>query len=654
MRPSSITVVVSSSALLLTAAAQADVTIANYVSDNSFNYQIAHMPDLDQKRDGLANDGGCHCVPTSVMNLLAYAANHGFGEIPPSPHYWQANENHELGTTMIFFMGQLMDTDWDPVPDPNVCGTGGGEANTGLASWLAGYDGLLINDHLADGDFSTNFVNAAKALIAGHIGTASYGRYEVQGDFKGIPIVKRVGGHATTAVKCIRNAGGMTLGVRDPADTSDSITQQSPFTTRNIAITNLQVIIVDSDGIPTGGGVMSAMDYPSDDGKIRLLDGFRTLRPMDGYTFSSSLSVFQLHQPESFTVGPMLDPHPTPTGTGVIAAEIHPQHGEFVLICAASEVVPQTAHRLNPLNNQSQPIGLPGAPLSMAMGRKGSIYFCFSVGSGPIQCARQKLPTDWNETPANPMIVTLPFQGADAMAYDDATDRVAIFASGPRRLMFFSEDFGSPVQSFIVPTAIPLGANLDMALDPTTGKYWICSAASNTLFGLTVGTGGTLGMQTFSHASIVNPKSLSFDDKGHLYVSTNGVVREFTPGTTGSFTLRTDSLFNGVASPGKFRVGRSRTNFDPDLHDVPEWTQNIQPEDLLTLGTAEPDCFADIAPEPLNNGIVDVDDLLMVINNWGACKDAGNCPADIAPVGGNGIIDVDDLLSVINNWGSCN
>ena len=32
---------------------------------------------------------------------------------------------------------------------------------------------------------------------------------------------------------------------------------------------------------------------------------------------------------------------------------------------------------------------------------------------------------------------------------------------------------------------------------------------------------------------------------------------------------------------------------------------------------------------------------------------AGTCTADIAPAGGNGIVDVDDLLMVINAWGAC-
>jgi len=63
-------------------------------------------------------------------------------------------------------------------------------------------------------------------------------------------------------------------------------------------------------------------------------------------------------------------------------------------------------------------------------------------------------------------------------------------------------------------------------------------------------------------------------------------------------------------------------------------------------------CPADIAP-PGGNGAVNVDDLLAVINAWGACPDPRDCPADIAPPGGNDAVNVDDLLGVINGWGGC-
>lgn len=60
------------------------------------------------------------------------------------------------------------------------------------------------------------------------------------------------------------------------------------------------------------------------------------------------------------------------------------------------------------------------------------------------------------------------------------------------------------------------------------------------------------------------------------------------------------------------------------------------------------ECIGDLVP-PI--GIVDADDLLFVVNNWGPCPMIGPCPADIAlPLG---VVDADDLLAVVNNWGPC-
>ena len=77
---------------------------------------------------------------------------------------------------------------------------------------------------------------------------------------------------------------------------------------------------------------------------------------------------------------------------------------------------------------------------------------------------------------------------------------------------------------------------------------------------------------------------------------------------------------------------------------------NSPPIALQITETEAQTCPADIAGD---GGAVDVDDLLMIINNWGACQDPKDCPADIAPTGGDGVIDVDDLLAVINAWGPC-
>ncbi|MEM7230159.1 MAG: NF038122 family metalloprotease, partial [Planctomycetota bacterium] len=66
------------------------------------------------------------------------------------------------------------------------------------------------------------------------------------------------------------------------------------------------------------------------------------------------------------------------------------------------------------------------------------------------------------------------------------------------------------------------------------------------------------------------------------------------------------------------------------------------------------DCTPDNGDGTFGNGVVNIDDLLEVINSFGA---AGG-PCDSAPDNGDGtfgnnIINIDDLLAVINNFGAC-
>jgi hypothetical protein len=64
----------------------------------------------------------------------------------------------------------------------------------------------------------------------------------------------------------------------------------------------------------------------------------------------------------------------------------------------------------------------------------------------------------------------------------------------------------------------------------------------------------------------------------------------------------------------------------------------------------QPACGADIAPKGGGNGVIDIDDLLVVINFWGATGVPGSVPGDITR---NGVVDIDDLLEIINSWGPC-
>ncbi|MEE2906968.1 MAG: hypothetical protein VX527_03955, partial [Planctomycetota bacterium] len=56
----------------------------------------------------------------------------------------------------------------------------------------------------------------------------------------------------------------------------------------------------------------------------------------------------------------------------------------------------------------------------------------------------------------------------------------------------------------------------------------------------------------------------------------------------------------------------------------------------------EKDCLGDTN----DDGVVNVDDILQVLANYGGSGSGGD-------VDGDGDIDVDDILAVINGWGDC-
>jgi hypothetical protein len=104
----------------------------------------------------------------------------------------------------------------------------------------------------------------------------------------------------------------------------------------------------------------------------------------------------------------------------------------------------------------------------------------------------------------------------------------------------------------------------------------------------------------------------------------------------GTFSAMVDSdVLNGAVAPTfwQLHVGEPGHVFQGDY---------IQLRYVIDL---EP-----IPPGDANgDGVVNIDDLLLVINSWGLCQPPPSiCPGDL---NNTGATDVDDLLLVINNWG---
>ena len=83
---------------------------------------------------------------------------------------------------------------------------------------------------------------------------------------------------------------------------------------------------------------------------------------------------------------------------------------------------------------------------------------------------------------------------------------------------------------------------------------------------------------------------------------------------------------------------------DPPTRLTDAAGNEILPLDLVSLSTIP--CPGDV----LTSGVVGVQDLLYIIQNWGPCPVVGDCCAD---TDGDNAVGVPDLLAVIINWGPC-
>lgn len=134
-----------------------------------------------------------------------------------------------------------------------------------------------------------------------------------------------------------------------------------------------------------------------------------------------------------------------------------------------------------------------------------------------------------------------------------------------------------------------------------------------------------------------------------------------TPANMADYLLWTDSLANSGNSNAAIRVGTAQsaglwmiTNdfiltdastariclddlTGAELHDSTDYSLNCRDD------PPPPDCDADVNDDT----VVDVDDLLALLGDWGPCP---GCPTDLDD---DGDVDVDDLLALLGDWGPC-
>ena len=575
--------------ILATASASADVTLSSFNHQTgSFLYEIEHMPDLDQRREptpssfGLPGNGSMYCAPTSGMNMIMYAANHGFPEMnPPGVGDWQSQTRYDDATSSIAALGMEMGT-------LATGGTTGGGLKAGLQAWLDFYGKFTVHYDQYNGNYSPTLdVIVKSAVIGGSLVSFGHQRWDNIGLVDGARFVNATpSGHVVTlsvASRSSRASGHTVVGVRDPAQADSNKTMQAPFANTFFNVEDHLLTHTDGGG-SSWTRVMSILNFNASADVLSIIGDYVAIRPKAGYSLTSDGLYFVPHIPRRFDPGfPCCDPIASPTGTRILAIADHPDGIGYLVLVEGGPAGPEALYLIGPGDQMPESLlELQGAT-AMALGRNRSLYIVRSTGptSGGVL---ERITLDPQPATLASIALSQPVQ---AIATDDAADEVVLLST--TNSMLTRIDFGlvdAPSQ-LDISGVVPLSGDAQISVSPADGSLWILTDASSSLFGLSTGVTGGLSAESIDPMGDHAPSGFDFDDAGHLFVSRDGVMVEFARDAGGSWQELVDSPFAGLQSEGVLRMTRSRTNYDPSSEPTPPF--NILPEEVID---GEPLLFA--------------------------------------------------------------
>ncbi|UYV12685.1 MAG: hypothetical protein NCW75_15520 [Phycisphaera sp.] len=509
------------------------------------------MPDFDQQRSDLPNDGRMYCIPTATANALAYITNHGHPGLLDGPRNWQSQAHYDDISGLLAILGVVMFTD----PDNGTTMT---PWRVATQSALSGEGFFMVGSFQAAGFEGLNPLQLADQMRMGTIVLPLIGWY----DESGTGLYTRDGGHMVTMWAGLGTCGDprdMLLGFRDPSS-GDSIFQQSDFFT-TFTFFNRSVAWRFKRGNETiffPRPMYQVAQFASSDG---FLDGAGMILPMHGLTTDPVTQDVDLTIPPATTDEPEFKRfrvRPWPGGDRLIAMAqgVLPTEG-FVL--SQPDRGFATLSKVHFLDGEFETVDSFPSAVDLVVGRDGSAYVATPSGIQRYELTDDGAIalTDSVDLPATP----------DSMFYDDATDELIVLSVADRRLLRVTQDLAIR-RNDQVPMAAPLMGDGSVTVNPIDGSEWIASAGSPTLTKIVRDGAGRPSVDAQPTLPGVDaPTALQFDDFGFLHVVDDGVVRAFEPGIRGGW-VSADTPLDGEPSGPIFRIGRGRTNNTPEIDDI--------------------------------------------------------------------------------------
>lgn len=553
------------------------VTASQWNGLGDFAYDIQSMPDLDQYRSELDNDGSLHCVPTAVMNLLAFAANFNAPDMPPYPGVWIGAPGHKEMTGWIDWLGQYMGTS-------GATGTTGSGKVNGLENWIfdSGSPIQFLSRYPKD-DYWPTIDDAVLHTTCGAIVQFSYGRYDWQYGTQGPPVlVDRNGGHAVTLKLAFADngfdSGPRLIHYRDPATHEGDLESNSNFSSVWAATAQNMNIGVDLNGdfSPEHYTMTSLINPRADDEEYYVLDSILAIYPPGGVTVGGNrvAGIFSGGK-LGFVQAQIPTPYSTPAGQNLIAAIPHPdQHSTVLLqgVVGKSVRLVQTFH-----NGRSVDIAsVPSSASCLALGFGHDVY----MGTGReisvmrLTGKRVATPIRFATAPAPVQLIAVDQDTGSLLAIYG--NRAGVATAGPQGTWM---DLGACVGVGTATAPFRNVCIIDGVIYAalTNGKVVSCP------FPQPVVAGKPLKFAPLTLSGVSNANYVDGDGMHRLYVSdAKAGVLEFERDSAG-WTTAKNKWFGAIPLGTRFVPFRNRSNVRAGDLDAKRW-YNIDPAELPSLG----------------------------------------------------------------------
>ncbi len=591
---------------------------------NLYRYGV---PDFDQKRDALPNDGNMYCVPTSAVNWTAYIANHGWPLMMSGPRNWQAQANYNFVTSTDATMGVLMSTS-------ATGGTTGGNGLSGLQSYLFAHGFGLFNATVWYGNITPQFMYFQ--MQTNGLVNICYGYYKENTGIGGLKYYTRDGGHCVT-LNGLEDVctSTPTVWLRNPADDS-SINSQSIFST----VTS-RAISQSFNAEPTGifdKTRTRLADFGVDSTTRRYVDTMYVIRSaFCCWGPASTTKIIKINKAihlfgdlQAQTADIEL-----PDGD-LVKLALHPDMAQLAYIRKRTLVTGAMEFRLSLVNlaDGTQRDLMPVSPAAamktpMAFSRFGELYICDgSVLKAYDVSGREPAMTHSREL-ASP---------ACSMAFDDVKNELVVLTPGNRRLIRCSMDLETVIDEPL-PTGVPEMGDGSVLPDPATGRYLVIANDAPEVheLGLIPGTPRLQHLNGLLLPAVQKVREAAQGDGGTFFLLGDGSVHVLDRDPkTRALRVSPNKLFDDLPPMNFMSMSRSRTNFNPEEHDGPDW-RNLPPEELDEGVASVPDCGADFNHV---NGVT-VQDTFDFLTAW---LD-GSPAADFNTINGVTVQDIFDFLT---------